>query len=349
MEIMNGTELNTNLLGQEEIVIDLEKIRNAGKIYLENSGATILDAGDGIGIIEFHTKANALNNEICEIITNGCEKGSKEFRGLVIGNTGRHFSAGANLAFILDTARSGKWSILENTILNLQQATMSLKLSPVPVVAAPFSNALGGGCEVCLHSAFVVVSSETHMGLVEAGVGLIPAGGGTKELTVRAFTRADQACVPNEQMLMQVAENILKAKVSRNGEEAKDIFLNHNDLIVPVPASPTGVAKTAAIILSESYTVKKMRNDIPVFGRNSFTAFDEKIESAIESKTMTVHDARIAGHIANIVCGGDRMGGFASEQHFLDLERHAFLSLLGTKETQQRIAYLLANNKPLHN
>lgn len=346
---MNGTALNINLLGQDEIVIDLEKIRSAGKIYLENSGATILDAGDGIGIIEFHTKANALNDEICEIIVNACEIGGKEFRGLVIGNTGKHFSAGANLALILETVKSGKWNVLENTILNLQQATMSLKLSPIPVVAAPFSSALGGGCEVCLHSAFVVASDDTHMGLVEAGVGLIPAGGGTKELTVRAFNKADETGVPREQLLMQVALNILMAKVSHNGEEAKNIFLNENDLIVPVPASPTGVAKTAAIILSESYTIKNMRNDIPVFGRNAFTAFDEKIESAIESKTMTVHDAKIAGHIANIVCGGNQAAGLASEQHFLDLERQAFLSLLGTKETQERIAYLLANNKPLHN
>jgi 3-hydroxyacyl-CoA dehydrogenase len=348
---MNGKALNINLsnLAQNEIAIDLEKIKSAGKIYLENNGATILDAGDGIGIIEFHTKANALNDEISEIIVNGCEKGSKEFRGLVIGNTGKHFSAGANLAMILETARSGKWNVLENTILNLQHATMALKLSPVPVVAAPFSSALGGGCEVCLHSAFVVASSETHMGLVEAGVGLIPAGGGTKELTVRAFDKADKTGVPREQLLMQVAENILKAKVSHNGEEAKNIFLNENDLVVSTPVSPTGVAKMAVMIISEDYTAKKMRNDIPILGRNAFAAFEEKIKSAIDSKTMTAHDAVIAGHIAYIVCGGDHAEAFSSEQHFLDLERQAFLSLLGTTQTQERIAYLLANNKPLHN
>jgi 3-hydroxyacyl-CoA dehydrogenase len=348
---MNGKVLNINLsdFAQHEIAIDLEKIRSAGKIYLENNGATILDAGNEIGIIEFHTKANALNDEICEIIVNACEKGSKEFKGLVIGNTGKHFSAGANLALILETARSGKWSALEKTILNLQHATMVLKLSPVPVIAAPFSSALGGGCEVCLHATFVVASSETHMGLVEAGVGLIPAGGGTKELTVRAFDKAGKTGVPPEQLLMQVAENILKAKVSHNGEEAKKIFLREGDLIVPTRVSPTRVAKMAVMIVSEDYTPKKMRNDIPVLGRNAFAAFDEKIKSALDSKTMTIHDAVIAGHIANIVCGGDQAGGFSSEQHFLDLERQAFLSLLGTAQTQERIAYLLANNKPLHN
>jgi len=157
----------------------------------------------------------------------------------------------------LENARSGKWNVLENTILNLQHATMALKLSPVPVVAAPFSSALGGGCEVCLHSAFVVASSETHMGLVETGVGLIPAGGGTKELTVRAFDKADKTGTPREHLLMQVAENILKAKVSHNGEDAKNIFLNENDLIVPTLVSPTGIAKMAAMIISEDYTVKK--------------------------------------------------------------------------------------------
>ena len=336
-------------LSQDGIAIDLEKIKSTGKIYLENNSATILDAGDGIGIIEFHTKANALNDEISEIIINGCEKGSKEFRGLVIGNRGKHFSAGANLALILETARSGKWDVIENTILNLQHATMSLKLSPVPVVAAPFSSALGGGCEVCLHSAFVVASGETHMGLVEAGVGLIPAGGGTKELTVRAFDKASKAGIPPEQLLMQVAENILKAKVSHNGEEAKNIFLNEDDLVVPTPVSPTGIAKIAAMLISEDYSARKMRTDIPVLGRNAFAAFDEKIASGIESKTITIHDAVIAGHIANVMCGGERACGFSSEQHFLDLERQSFLSLLGTIRTQERIAYLLANNKPLHN
>ncbi|MDB5283028.1 MAG: 3-hydroxyacyl-CoA dehydrogenase [Bacteroidota bacterium] len=348
---MNRKALNINLsdLAQNEIAIDLEKIRSNGKIYLENNGATILDASDGIGIIEFHTKANALNDEISEIIINACEKGSKEFKGFVIGNTGKHFSAGANLALILETARSGKWNALENTILNLQHATMALKLSPVPVVAAPFSSVLGGGCEVCLHAAFVVASNETHMGLVETGVGLIPAGGGTKELTVRAFDKALETGVLPEQLLMKVAENILRAKVSHNGEEAKNIFLKDNDLIVPTPVSPTGVAKMAVMIISEDYTAKKMRNDIPVLGRKAFTAFDENVKSAIDSKTMTVHDGVIAGHIANIMCGGHQAGGFSSEQHFLDLERQAFLSLLGTTQTQERIAYLLENNKPLHN
>ncbi|MFC0512957.1 enoyl-CoA hydratase/isomerase family protein [Mucilaginibacter angelicae] len=348
---MNGKALNINLsdLAQNGIAIDLEKIRSNGKIYLENNGATILDAGDGIGIIEFHTKANALNDEISEIIINGCEKGSKEFKGLVIGNTGKHFSAGANLALILETAKSGKWNVLENTILNLQHATMALKLSPVPVVAAPFSSVLGGGCEVCLHSTFVVASSETHMGLVETGVGLIPAGGGTKELIVRAFYKAAKTGIPPAQLLMQVAENILKAKVSRNGEEAKNIFLNEDDLVISTPVSPTGAAKKVAMIISEDYIPKKMRNDIPVLGRNAFTAFDEKVKSAIDSKAMTVHDGVIAGHIANIMCGGGQAGGFTSEQYFLDLERQAFLSLLGTDQTQERISYLLGNNKPLHN
>src|ERR1700743_671955 len=157
---------------------DWESVRAKGRLYLANDSATLVDLGDGIGLIEFHTKANALNDEICDIIVHACEEGSKHFGALVIGNTGRHFSAGANLAMILETARNKDWGKLEGTIRNLQRATMSLKYCRIPVVAAPFSSALGGGCEICLHSTRVIAANNTHMGLVEAGVGLIPAGGG---------------------------------------------------------------------------------------------------------------------------------------------------------------------------
>jgi 3-hydroxyacyl-CoA dehydrogenase len=139
---------------------------------------------------------------------------------------------------------------------------MALKLCAVPVVAAPFSSALGGGCEICLHASFVAAASETHMGLVEASVGLIPAGGGTKELTVRAFDKAVSDEVPPEQLLIKVAENILHSKVSRNGTEAKDVFLTEKDVVVETSFSPTGVAKIAVLELSKNYLPKVMRNDV---------------------------------------------------------------------------------------
>jgi 3-hydroxyacyl-CoA dehydrogenase len=347
---MNGKALDINLsaIAENQISLDIEQFRQTGKILLQNNGATIWDAGDEIGLIEFHTKANALNDDICEIILACCQKGSEWFKGLVIGNAGKHFSAGANLALILETARSGKWDVLENTILNLQRANMALKLSAVPVIAAPFSSTLGGGCEVCLHASVVVAANETHMGLVEAGVGLVPAGGGTKELTVRAFDKALSDRIAPEQLLIQVAENILHAKVSRNGTEAREVFLTEYDLVAGTSFSPTGVAKIAALERSRDYSPKVMRNDIPVCGRSAFSSFDDKIKSALETRSITEHDALIAGHIAGIVCGGQHKGT-ASEQHFLDLERQAFLSLLGTAKTQDRIAYLLTNSKPLHN
>src|ERR1700754_2736414 len=148
---MNGKVLDINLsaITHDQISLDLEQIRQTGKIAVQNNGATIWDTGDGIGLIEFHTKANALNDDICEIILECCQRASGLFRGLVIGNAGKHFSAGANLAVILETARSGQWTTIENTILGLQRANIALKLGAVPVIAAPFSSALGGGCEVC--------------------------------------------------------------------------------------------------------------------------------------------------------------------------------------------------------
>jgi 3-hydroxyacyl-CoA dehydrogenase len=327
-----------------------EPIKAKGKVYLENEAATIVDLGDGIGLIEFHTKANALNDDICDIIVHATEEGAKRFGALIVGNSGRHFSAGANLAMILESTRNKDWARLEGTIRKLQMATMSLKYCRIPVVAAPFSNALGGGCEICLHSTLVIAAKDTHMGLVEAGVGLVPSGGGTKELGLRALDKATLEGSAPAQRLEPVLNHILRAKVSKDGEEARALFLTPADGVANLSGPPLISARQAALILmSKAYVADQPRTDLPVLGTAGINYFQEKINGLQQNGAITAHDALIGEQITRILCGGHGPARTASEQHFLDLEREAFLFLLGTAPTQERIDYLLKNNAPLHN
>jgi 3-hydroxyacyl-CoA dehydrogenase len=331
--------------------IDTDELKRDGKIFRENAGASIIDIGDRIGLVEFHTKANALNDEVCEMIMVACGDGSNHFDAVVIGNRGKHFSAGANLSYVLDAARTGKWTDLERTIRALQSANMAIKCGPLPVVAAPFSNALGGGCEVCLHSARVVIADGTQMGLVEAGLGLVPAGGGTKELGIRAQALgASQGLTDPLDAIQKAFEIIVHAKVSSTGTEAKQLFLAVTDTVVPSQEGPIEVAKQAALeLVGSGYHNSVMQTNIPVIGAKGIFAFQSRIDEMRGAKLISDHDSIIAMHVATILCGGAQPAGTASEQHFLDLEREAFLSLLGTERTQARIEFLLMNKKPLRN
>jgi 3-hydroxyacyl-CoA dehydrogenase len=332
-------------------LINIEELKLSGKIFRENAGASIIDIGDGIGLIEFHTKANALNDDVCEMIMAACNQGARRFDALVVGNRGKHFSAGANLGLVLSAARAGKWADLEDTIRALQNANMTLKYGPLPVVAAPFSNALGGGCEICLHSARVVVAEETHLGLVETGVGLIPAGGGTKELGLRAQDRAGKMGLTDPLLALKtVLENITHARVSQSGIEAKQLFLNETDTVVNAQGPPIEIAKQVALdLVRDQYRNGTARSNIPLIGANGISAFQSQIDDIHRAKLISDHDAVIAMHVATVLCGGNQPAGTATEQHFMDLEREAFLSLLGTEKTQERIDFLLTNNKILRN
>ncbi len=329
-------------------------IRANGKVYLENNSATVTDLGEGIGLIGFHTKANALNDEISDTIVNACEEGSKRFGALVIGNTGKHFSAGANLAMILETVRNKDWKRIEATIRNLQRATMSIKYSRIPVVAAPFSSALGGGCEICLHSTLVVAARDTHMGLVEAGVGLVPSGGGTKELGLRATDKSvwqGAKWRSSSRWDRSLLDRKGGRRICRPAKKRVQLFLYAGRArSAKAGGPPLGIAHQAALLLmAGGYTVPPQRTDIPVLGITALRYFREKIEALREKGSITSHDALIGGQIARILCGGDGPAGTANEQHFLDLECESFLFLLGTAPTQQRIQHLLTNNVTLHN
>jgi 3-hydroxyacyl-CoA dehydrogenase len=332
-------------------LIDIEELKKKGNIFLENAGASIIDIGDRIGLVEFHTKANSLSDVIVDMLLAAVQDGLEKFDAIVIGNRGRHFSAGANLPWVLESARTGKWKEMDRSMGRLQETNMLLKYGPIPVVAAPFSNALGGGCEIVLHSSMVVAAEDLHMGLVESGVGLVPAGGGTKELRLRAMSNfADKGNADLIFALQNVFEVILSAKVSKNGEEAKRLFLSDADTVTSSKVPPIEQAKEIALELVQvGYRNPAPGTAIPAPGKTGIQIFQNRIDYMLGSKAISEHDAVIGQHIAKILCGGDVASGMATEQQFLDLEREAFLSLLGTSKTQERIEFLLKNNKPLHN
>jgi len=326
-------------------------IATAGKIFRENAGASIIDTGDRVAMVEFHTKANALSDDIVDMLKAAIKEGVGKFDAIVIGNHGRHFSAGANLQWLLGSARDRQWNAVERTMSNLQETNMLIKYGPMPVVAAPFSYALGGGCEIVLHSSRVVAAANLHLGLVETGVGLIPAGGGTKELMVRALGAfADKNDADLLSGLRKVFNLIRSARVSTDGAEAKELFLTPTDIITTEKESPIEMAKEVALgLVAAGYRKAQPEPAIPVSGSGGIRLFRDQMAQLVDSATMTAHDGAIALHLATILCGGDIPAGPVSEQELLDLEREAFLSLLGTEKTQERIAFMLENNKPLHN
>lgn len=331
--------------------IDIEELKRRGKTFRENSGASIVDIGDRVALVEFHTKANSLTDDVIDMVRLAVEEGSKQFDALVIGNRGRHFSAGANLQFLLESVRAANWKATDQVFGRLQDTNMMLKYGPIPVVTAAFSNALGGGCEIVMHSSRVLATEDLHLGLVEAGVGLIPAGGGTKELGLRALSNfAENGNTDLITALQKAFEVILYYRISKDGNEAKQLYLTAKDVVVPSKEPPIEAAKQVALeLVKAGYRTSGPDTNIPVPGKSGMAIFQNIITHLLGSKAITEHDAVIAQHIAKVLCGGDVPSGFASEQRFLDLEREAFLSLLGTAKTQERIEYLLKNNKRLHN
>jgi 3-hydroxyacyl-CoA dehydrogenase len=332
-------------------VVDLAATKARGGLRKKNAGASLVDIGDGCALVEFHSKMNALGGDAIGMLATAVKEAHAHFDALVIGNQGEHFSAGANLMLVLLAAQEEEWDELDLTIRQFQAASMGLKYADVPVVAAPFGLTLGGGCEVCLHCDRVRASAETYMGQVELGVGLVPAGGGTKELALRAHDRAAgvEGADPFP-FLRRAFDLIAFARVSMSGAEAVRMFLTPADSISPNPDRLIADAKQVALGLARSgYRPGRPRTDVPALGRPALATFKMLIHNGRRSGHISDHDALLATHVATILCGGDRPPGLASEQDFLDLEREAFLSLLGTQKTRERIQHMLKNGRPLRN
>jgi 3-hydroxyacyl-CoA dehydrogenase len=280
----------------------------------------------------------------------GVKEAQAHFDALVVGNQGEQFSAGANLMLVLLAAQEEEWDELELQVRGFQQANLALKYAEIPVVVAPFGLTLGGGCEISLHGARLRASAETYMGLVEVGVGLVPAGGGTKELALRALERcADTPGADAFPFLKRAFETIAFAKISGSGAEALRMFGRDGDSLSANPDRLLSDAKQVALGLAHAGWRPARPRPVAALGRTALAAFKAGIHNALRGAQISEHDALVATKVATILCGGDREPGTVTEQQLLDLEREAFLSLLGTPKTLARIQHMLKEGKPLRN
>ena len=320
-------------------IIVLSDLKRVHGVVQENAGASLIDLGDGVLCVEFHSKMNSLGEDNIGMLYAGLEETNRNFDAMVIANEGENFSVGANLMMVLLAAQEGDWDELNRAIHRFQQVNMALKYAAKPVVSAPFSRALGGGCEIVLHSRRAQASAETYIGLVEVGVGLIPGAGGCKELLLRLKDPR------------KVFELIGYAKVSTSAEEAKKLgLLDRNDCISMNPERLIGDAKALALSLVPGYTPGLPRTDVKVAGESGFALLKLGAWSMRRGHFISDHDVVIAEKLGNVLTGGRLTGEqTVSEQYLLDLEREAFLSLCGTPKTQERIQYMLKTGKPLRN
>lgn len=337
------------LPGAGEIII-LDHIRNNSKVW-SNSGATLHDLGDGVLNLEFQTKMNTMGSEIVSAINKSIDIAEKDFRGLVIGNNGPNFSAGANLAMLLMFAIDQEYDEIDLMVRMFQKTMMRVRYSAIPIVTAPHGLSLGGGCEINLHADAVQAAAETYIGLVEMGVGLIPGGGGTKEMTLRASDAYEKGDIELN-TLQNAYMNIAMAKVATSAYEAFDMgILRKQDKVSINERRQIADAKHRVLQLAEiGYTQPIPRKDIKVQGKAGLAMFYIGAASMLKGQYISEHDQKISQKLAWIMCGGDlSYPQFVSEQYLLDLEREAFLSLCGERKTLERIQHTLKTGKPLRN
>ncbi len=342
--------------------------RRTNGVIRSNPGASLVDIGDGIGCIELHSLKNAIGGDVVAMISsvlNPASEAVKNFRGFVISGDRDRFSVGANLMQLLLGVQEGEWDEVEGAIRAFQQMSMSIKFCPRPVVVAPFNLTLGGGAEISLHAARRQFYAETYIGLVETGIGLIPGGGGTKEMLLRAVDSAAALAPPDPKdppsrfaqsaemnsALKRTLETIAMAKVSTSAAEARGlglllpadgITLNRERLLLD--------AKAQAIALAEAGYSAPQPRTVPAPGTASLAVLNTGVFLMGEAGFASEHDMKVARWVAYILCGGRvTAGSLVSEQYLLDLEREAFLSLCGERKTQERIAYTLKTGKPLRN
>ncbi len=334
--------------------IILKSLKDRTEVIKKNSGASLIDLGDGVACLEFHSKMNSIGGDTLEMLKLAIGETEKNFLGLVVGNQGVNFSVGANLMLMLMEAQDENWEELDLIGRYFQSSVMSLRYSAKPVVVAPFQMVFGGGCEMVLHADRVRASAETYIGLVEVGVGIIPAGCGTKEMLVRAMDSipADLKDADPFPFVKRAFETIALAKVATSAEEARDLgFLSDDDSISMNADRLIADAKKQVLALAASgYVQPQQRTDILALGNPALATLKLGVHLMKRAGYISEHDALIGEKLARILTGGDlNHATKVSEQYLLDLEREAFLSLIGTRKTQDRIAHMLKTGKPLRN
>ena len=336
--------------GQDSFII-LDNIRKTNEVW-KNSGAVIQDLGDGILNLEFQSKMNTIGADVLTAINKAIDLAETNYQGLVVGNQAANFSVGANIGMIFMMAVEQEYDELNYAIKYFQDTMMRMRYSSIPTIAAPHGMALGGGCEISLHADKVVAAAETYMGLVEFGVGVIPGGGGSKEMALRAsdlFHKGDvQLNVLQEHFL-----TIGMAKVSTSAYEAFDIGLlqKGKDVIVVNKERQIAIAKQHALLMAQSgYSQPAMRKDVLVLGKQALGMFLVGTDSMEASHYISEHDKKIANKLAYVMAGGDLSEPTkVTEQYLLDIEREAFLSLTTERKSLERIQHMLKTGKPLRN
>jgi len=335
---------------------------NGTKVVKKNAGASLVDLGDGVGCLEFHSKMNSLGGDIVQLVSQTLKPGSQlgaNFDAFVIHNDAQHFSVGANIMQLLLAIQEEEWDEVDMAIRQFQGMTQAVKFSPKPVVAAPFGMCLGGGCEISLHAAARNPHLELYMGLVEVGVGLLPGGGGCKEMTLRAVEAATSIrpdgrgeSVELMEAMKKAFETVAMAKVSTSAAEARGLgFLSDSDHVTANRERVLSDAKARALeFVREGYAPPVMRTDIPAPGENILATLKLGVHMMRQGEFISDHEVKIGNKVAEVLCGGAVSPGTpVSEQYLLDLEREGFKSLCGEKKTQERIAFTLKTGKPLRN
>ncbi len=336
--------------GQDAFII-LDNIRKSKEVF-KNADVVVEDLGDGILNVEFQSKMNTIGGDVLNGLNKAIDMAEKDFQGLVVGNQAANFSVGANIGMIFMMAVEQEYDELNMAIKYFQDTMMRMRYSSIPTISAPHGMALGGGCEISLHADKVVAAAETYMGLVEFGVGVLPGGGGSKEMALRAqdtFKKGDVEL----NVLQEYFLTIGMAKVSTSAYEAFDLGLlqKGKDVVVVNKDRQIATAKAHAILMAESgYTQPAARNDIKVLGKQALGMFVVGTDSMEASHYISEHDKKIANKLAYVMAGGDLSEPTrVSEQYLLDIEREAFLSLCTERKTLERIQHMLKTGKPLRN
>lgn len=324
-----------------------------GKILKTNDEASLIDLGDGVALVEFHSKMNSIGEGILTMVNQALDEVEENFDGLVIGNQGVNFSVGANLALVAQLAQTQNWDGLQQAVKLFQNTSMLIKYAEKPVVVAPFGMTLGGGCEMQMHATRTQASAESYIGLVEVGVGLIPAAGGTKELTLRILKSIENTKVIDfDPLIQQVFETIGMAKVATSAVEAKKMhLLRGSDLISINPARLIGDAKQTVIsLVNQGYSCFPFYEKMMALGSTVLSRLLIGLDQMHEGGYITDYDKVVGEKLAYVISGGNLTAPQeVDEQYFLDLEREAFLSLCGEQGTQDRIMHMLKTGKPLRN
>ncbi len=331
--------------------LSLPAYRKKGGVVFENDGATLYDIGDRIACLEVHTKMNAIDADVITAIHKSVDIAEKQFDGLVVGNhDAQAFSAGANIFLVVMAAGQGNWKAIEDMTAQLQGGLSRLRYAQVPTVTAPFGLALGGGAEIAMHGAAARASAELYMGLVEAGVGLIPAGGGCKELLARHLEFYPDDADPFV-MVKKVFMQIALGKVSMSAEEARAMgMLSPTDGVSLNRDFLLSDAKETALGLARAGYRPPRRRTMRLPGQSGYATLRSTLQMMHEAHQISAHDVLVGSKLAWVLCGGKTVPSVrVHEEHILELEREAFVSLCGEEKTRERMQYMLMNNKPLRN